>query len=246
MNSNHPLAGKVALITGGNKGIGKAIASAFAARGASLVLVARGQAELERAADECKKLGSDVLAITADVTQERAVDDAFAQAMKRFGKLDILVNNAGAFDGGPLDELSLEAWDKVMAVNLRGPFLCTRAAFRIMKKQGGGRIINVGSIAAQRVRPHSAPYSTSKHGLWGLTQVTALEGREYGISCGALHPGNTMVERRQASGKVEDAEPMMTAAELAEAAVAMATLAPHVNMLEAIVLPLGQLYVGRG
>jgi NAD(P)-dependent dehydrogenase (short-subunit alcohol dehydrogenase family) len=115
-----------------------------------------------------------------------------------------------------------------------------------MKRQEGGRIINIGSISAQRVRPGSAPYSASKHGLWGLTQVTALEGREFGISCGCLHPGNTMVERRLGSDKLEDQEPMMTVAELAQAAVVMATLPAHVNMLEAIVLPVGQLYVGRG
>src|SRR5262249_52161101 len=150
------------------------------------------------------------------------------------------------FEGGPLDELSVEAWDRVIAVNLRGPFLCTREAMRIMKRQGGGRIINIGSISAQRVRPQSAPYSASKHGLWGLTQVTALEGRAFGISCGCLHPGNTQVGRRQESGKKEDDEPIMTVEELAEAAVLMATLPGHVNMLEAIVLPVGQLYVGRG
>ncbi|TMQ33125.1 MAG: SDR family oxidoreductase, partial [Planctomycetota bacterium] len=92
----------------------------------------------------------------------------------------------------------------------------------------------------------SAPYSASKHGLWGLTQVTALEGRDFGISCGCLHPGNVRVERRQSSGKKEDDEPMMTPEELAESAVLMASLPAHVNMLEAIVLPVGQLYVGRG
>ncbi|HVX60599.1 MAG TPA: SDR family oxidoreductase, partial [Pirellulales bacterium] len=164
---------------------------------------------------------------------------------QEFGRLDLLVNNAGAFDGGPLDELSLEAWDKVIAVNLRAPFLCTRAAMRRMKRQGGGRIINIGSISAQRVRFGSAPYSASKHGIWGLTQVTALEGREHGITCCCLHPGNIQVERRL-TDRVEDAEPMMSVDEIAEVAVLMATLPPHVEMLEAIVLPREQLYVGRG
>jgi NAD(P)-dependent dehydrogenase (short-subunit alcohol dehydrogenase family) len=201
---------------------------------------------LHRAADEVRAAGVDVLAIAADVTDESQVLDLFAHAMEKFGRLDLLVNNAGAFDGGPLDSLSTEAWDRVLAVNLRAPFLCTREAMRIMKRQGGGRIINIGSIAAQRVRPNSAPYSASKHGLWGLTQVAALEGREHGISCGCLHPGNVRVERRVSSGKTEDEEPMMSAEEIARAAVLMATLPPEVNMLEAIVLPLGQLYVGRG
>jgi NAD(P)-dependent dehydrogenase (short-subunit alcohol dehydrogenase family) len=240
------LDGKVGLITGGNKGIGKGIALAFAAEGASLVLVARGKADLDRTAAEIEAKGNHVLALPADITDEFQVEGMFRRAMERFGRLDILVNNAGAFDGGPLDELSTEAWDKVLAVNLRAPFLCTRAAMRIMKRQQSGRIVNIGSISAQRVRPHSAPYSASKHGLWGLTHVTALEGRPFGISCGCLHPGNVLVERRQNSAKTEDDEPMMTPAELAQAAVVMATLPPHVNMLEAIVLPVGQLYVGRG
>jgi len=174
------------------------------------------------------------------------VEDLFARVSREFGRLDILVNNAGAFDGGPLDELSIEAWDRVINTNLRGPFLCTRAAVRLMKPRKSGRIINIGSIAAQRVRPHSAPYAASKHGLWGLTQATALEGREYGVTCGAIHPGNVAVERRQASGRTEDEEPMMTPDDIARVALLMATLPPHVEMLEAIVLPNRQMYVGRG
>jgi NAD(P)-dependent dehydrogenase (short-subunit alcohol dehydrogenase family) len=240
------LTGKVALVTGGNKGIGRGIAQGLAAEGARLTITARGAEALQRAAEELTACGFDILAVAADVTDEHQVRDCFARTMDRFGRLDILVNNAGAFEGGPLEELSTEAWDRVLAVNLRAPFLCTREALRIMKRQGGGRIINIGSIAAQRVRPHSAPYSASKHGLWGLTQVTALEGREFGVSCGCLHPGNTQVERRLGSTKKEDDEPMMTVEELAQAAVLMATLPPHVNMLEAIVLPVTQEYIGRG
>ena len=240
------LTGKMALVTGGNRGIGRGIALALAAEGAALAITARGADDLERVAAELRAAGADVLAVPADVTDEGQVRDLFRHALERFGRLDVLVNNAGAFDGGPLDELSVEAWDKVLAINLRAPFLCTREAMRVMKKQGGGRIINIGSISAQRVRPHSAPYSTSKHGLWGLTQVTALEGRDFGISCGCLHPGNVLIERRRDTGRKEDQEPMMTVEEIAQAAVCMATLPPHVNMLEAIVLPVGQLYVGRG
>jgi NAD(P)-dependent dehydrogenase (short-subunit alcohol dehydrogenase family) len=240
------LVGKVALVTGGNRGIGKGIALGLGLEGASLALVGRDANSLDRTRAEFVARCFQVLPVVADVTDEAQVRAAFAQTIERFGRLDILVNNAGAFDGGPIDELPIEAWDKVLAVNLRGPFLCTREAFRIMKKQGGGRIINIGSIAAQRVRPQSAPYAASKHGLWGLTQATALEGRDFGITCGCLHPGNVAVERRQQSGKTEDDEPMMSVEELAQAAVLMATLPPHVNMLEAIVLPMGQMYIGRG
>lgn len=238
---------KVALITGAGRGIGRAIALAFAREGAALVLTARSEGELEAVAEEAAE-ASEAKAIVhpADVTSEREVDELFARAASELGRLDLLVNNAGAFDGGPLDQLSVEAWDRVLNTNLRAPFLCTRAALRMMKPARSGRIINIGSIAAQRSRVSSAAYTASKHGLWGLTQATALEGREYGVTCGALHPGNVAVERRQASGKLEDDEPMMSPEDVARVALLMATLPPHVEMLEAIVLPHRQLYVGRG
>ena len=243
------LDGQVALVTGANKGIGKGIALGLAREGASLVLAARGRDELESASRQVASLNVPVLAVPTDVAEESQVEALFSETVRRFGRLDILVNNAGAFDGGPIDQLSTEAWDKVLAVNLRGPFLCTRAAFRIMKGQRRGRIINVGSISAQRVRLHSAPYSASKHGVWGLTQATALDGREFGITACCLNPGNVLVERRQEGqreGKEQDVEPMITVEEIAEVAVLMATLPPHVEMLEATVLPRDQLFVGRG
>jgi NAD(P)-dependent dehydrogenase (short-subunit alcohol dehydrogenase family) len=239
------LTDQVALVTGAGRGLGRAIAEGLAREGAQLVLTARSQTDLEQAAAAIEQFGPAPLVLPGDITDARHVERLFSAIGERWGRLDLLVNNAGAFDGGPLDELSIEAWDKVLAVNLRAPFLCTRAALRFMKPQRRGRIINIGSISAQRVRPGSAPYSASKHGLWGLTQVTALEGREYGVTCCCLHPGNVLVERRL-TDKPEDAEPMMTPAEVAEVAVLMATLPAYVEMLEAIVMPAGQLYVGRG
>ncbi|MBL8172085.1 MAG: SDR family oxidoreductase [Acidobacteria bacterium] len=238
------LDGKVVLLTGATGGIGQGIAEAFAAEGARLILTGRNQEKLQALANKLSAL-TDVLAVVTDVTDETQVQAAFRQAIERFQRLDILVNNAGVFDGGPLDELSLAAWEKVLAVNLRGPFLCTREALRIMKPQRSGRIINIGSISAQRVRPNSAPYSTSKHGLWGLTQVTALEGRAFGISCGCIQPGNTDVETL-ADAQRRSGEPVMKIADWVQTAVAMASLPPHVNLLEAIVLPVEQLYLGRG
>jgi NAD(P)-dependent dehydrogenase (short-subunit alcohol dehydrogenase family) len=241
------LAGKVCLVTGSGRGIGRGIARALAGEGATLLLAGRTAAHLEETAAEARSLsGQPAIVQPADVADEGQVEQLFARIIKEFGRLDLLVNNAGAFDGGPLDQLSVAAWDKVINTNLRAPFLCTRAALRIMKPQKSGRIINIGSISAQRVRPGSGPYSASKHGLWGLTQVTALEGRDYGVTCCCLHPGNVMVERRVSSGKVEDDEPMMSADEIAKVALLMATLPPHVELLEAIVLPHKQLYVGRG
>ena len=237
---------KVALVTGASSGIGRGIARGLAHEGARVVLAARREAELRVLEQELTAAGGQALAVVTDVTDEAQVEQLFARTMEHFGRLDILFNNAGAFDGGPLDELSVEAWDKVIAVNLRGPFLCTRAAFRIMKAQGGGRIINTGSISAQRVRPRSAPYSASKHGIWGLTQVTALEGRPYGIVASCLHPGNTRAERFEEQSRQPGAEPYMSVEELAAAAVFMAAQPPHVNVLEAIVMPTGQPYIGRG
>ena len=237
------LDGKIALITGSSRGIGKGIARGMAREGASVVITSRNAESVHATAKELEASGATVLAFPADVTDEAQVEQLFAATMERFGRLDILVNNAGAFDGGPLDELSTEAWNKVIATNLTAPFLCTRAAMRIMKRQGGGRIINVASISAQRVRPRSAAYSASKHGVWGLTPVTALEGREHGIAASCLYPGNTEVERFSAT---TSAEPRMNVDELAQSAVWMALLPPHVTMLEATVLPIQQPFIGRG
>ena len=236
---------KIALITGASRGIGQGIAQGFAREGASLAILARDSDRLSQLAESLSKNGTDVVAITTDVTDEQQVIDAFRQTISKFGRLDLLVNNAGVFDGGPLDKLSLETWERVMAVNLRGPFLCTREAMKIMKDQHSGRIINIGSISAQRVRPNSAAYSTSKHGIWGLTQVTSLEGRKYGISCGCLHPGNVEVETL-AAARLESQEAVMSPEDLAEAAITMAALPPHISMLESIVLPINQPYIGRG
>jgi len=248
------LDGKVALVTGANRGIGKGIARGLAGEGAKTVIAARNAEVLEQAARELEETGAEVLAVPVDVTDEDQVQALFGRIVERFGRLDVLVNNAGAFDGGPVEELSLEAWNRVIGTCLTGPFLCTREAFRIMKGQGGGRVINIGSISAQRARLHSAPYTSAKHGIWGLTQATALEGREHGITVSCLHPGNVLVERRMGENAsrsdsgmtVMDDEPMMSIEEIAGVAVHMATLPPHVNFLEAIVLPTRQLYIGRG
>lgn len=240
------LAGKVCIITGGGTGIGKGIARAFAKEGASLVLAARQVERLGVSADEMRGYGVPTEAVRTDVTDEGQVRALFARTIERFGRLDVLVNNSGAFDGGPIDEISLDTWRKVIDVNLTGVFLCTREAMKVMKGQRSGRIINIGSISSRMPRMNSAPYTASKHGIIGLTKSTALEGREYGISASALHPGNVEVEWRAASTRPSDQEPMMTPDDIAVAALAMAVLPPYANMLDATVLPVGQLYVGRG
>jgi len=237
---------KIAIITGAGTGIGKGIARLFAKEGATVVLASRNQANLEETAAELHTYGATTLVVPTDVTDEAQVQALFDQTMQQFGRVDILVNNSGAFDGGPLEDLSLAAWRKVLDINLTGPFLCSRAAMRIMKPQGGGRIINIGSISAQMARLNSVPYTTTKHGLVGLTKAVALEGRNFGIAVSCLHPGNTMTERRAAGASTVDQEPMMTVDELAMTALVMAALPAHVNLLEAIVLPVQQAYLGRG
>lgn len=185
------LDGKVAVITGASRGIGRGIALSFAREGAHLLLTARTAQGLEATVAAAREFGVRAEVMPGDASQEADVERVFAAVRDRFGRLDLLVNNAGAFDGGLLHELDLATWNKVIGINLTGPFLCTRAALQIMRPQGVGRIINVSSVSAYRVRPTTAAYSATKAALLGLTQVTALEGREYGVTCGCLLPGNT-------------------------------------------------------
>jgi NAD(P)-dependent dehydrogenase (short-subunit alcohol dehydrogenase family) len=238
------LEGKVAIVTGASRGIGKAISIGLAKEGANMVLAARGVAQLH----ETQKavLAHDVKAevVPTDVTHEDQIDNLFAKTMESFGRLDILVNNAGVFMLEPIETLSAELWDSVLAIELRAPFLCTRAAFRIMKKQGGGRIINIGSISASRVRPFTAPYNCAKFGLVGLTHTTALEGREFGITCGCFHPGITGDLTRNAAKEKPD--PMMAYEDTAATVVYMACLPPNINILDLIQIPINQPYLGRG
>lgn len=240
------LSEKVAVITGANQGIGKGIAQALAREGCRLAICARNAEKLATTADELRRNGADVLAVSTDVSNEVEVVAFFAAIDKQFGRVDILVNNAGAFDGGRIDELSMDAWNNVIGACLTGTFLCSREAFKRMRPQGSGRILNIGSISAQRPRAGGVPYAAAKFGTWGLTQAIALDGRPFGITCSCLHPGNVRVERRQESGLESDDEPMMSVETIANAALAMLTVPDDVNFLEAIVLPRDQDYLARG
>jgi NAD(P)-dependent dehydrogenase (short-subunit alcohol dehydrogenase family) len=238
------LEGKVAVVTGASRGIGKAISIGLAEQGANLVLAARTVSDLKETQAAVIKHGVKAEIVPTDVTSEEQIEHMFARTMERFGRLDILVNNAGVFINEPIEQMSTETWDRVIAIELRAPFICTRAAFRIMKKQGGGRIINIGSISAQRVRPNTAPYNCAKFGLVGLTHTTALEGRPFGITCGCLHPGITGNLAKNAQKTPPD--PMMSYETTAATAVYMACQPPDVNILEVIQLPREQPYLGRG
>ena len=237
------LDGKVAIVTGGGTGIGKGIARAFAAEGARVVIASRSEQTLNEVAGE---LGDQVLAMPTDLKVESQIATLFKRTIAEMGQLDILVNNSGVFEGGPIEELSLETWQHVIDVNLTGVFLCTREAMKIMKPAGGGRIINIGSISAQMPRMNSAPYTTTKHALVGLTKSTALEGRDFGVVASILHPGNVLTELRDNSALAQNQEPMMSTDDIAMAALTMASLPLNVNMLEAIVLPVEQKSIGRG
>src|SRR5512141_1703800 len=171
------LTGKIAIVTGASYGLGRGIALALAREGCRAGLAARTPDKLNGVAAEIAAAGGEALAVPCDVGDEGQVAALFKHTMDKWGRLDLLVNNAAVIAGAPLESFPMELWQRALATNLTGPFLCTREAFRIMKPQGGGRIVNIASVAARRVRPDSASYSATKAALWGLTQVAALEGR---------------------------------------------------------------------
>jgi NAD(P)-dependent dehydrogenase (short-subunit alcohol dehydrogenase family) len=241
------MAGRHAVVTGGGSGIGRAIAAAYADAGARVVIAGRS---LQRLRQVAEGIGPTVRPVQADVTDENDVRRLFMTATSDGAPVDVLVNSAGAFAGGVVDDLGLEDWHAVMQVNVTGTFLCAREAFRYMRPRGGGRIINIGSIAGSRARAHSTAYTASKHAVWGLTQALALDGRDDGIAVSCLNLGNTDVERRAdgvaAAGRAEGPEPMMGADHVGRLALLMATVPRDVNLLEATMLPIGQAYLGRG
>jgi NAD(P)-dependent dehydrogenase (short-subunit alcohol dehydrogenase family) len=247
---------RIALVTGAGSGIGRAAALALLAEGWSVVLVGRRADALEQTAAEAGSARSRALALAGDVTDAESVRALFAKTKEVFGRLDLLFNNAGTgAPAVPLEELTLEQWRRVIDVNLTGAFLCTQAAFRIMKEQNprGGRIINNGSLSAHTPRPRSAPYTASKHGITGLTKATALDGREFDIACGQIDIGNagTEMTRRmkdgvlQANGAVAP-EPTMDVGHVARAVVYLAGLPLEANVLFLTVMATGMPFVGRG
>lgn len=240
------LRGKVALITGASKGIGAGIAIALARRGCQVVLTARNQDALQRVVAGINDSGGVAEAIAGDVTSEFDVEQLFAQVVERHGRLDILVNNAGMAISGRIDELSLADWQQVQAVNVTGVFLCSRAAARIMKPQKSGKIINIGSISGQMPRPKSAPYTTSKFAVSGMTKALALELRPFNIAVSCIHPGNVMTDIWASSPDVPEREGAMAVADVAEVVATIAALPDTVNMFETVILPVSQPYLGRG
>ena len=237
---------KVALVTGASRTIGKAIAIALAREGAKLVVAARTPETLDATAEKIRESGSDALVVPTDVRSEEQIENLFKKTIEHFGRLDTFVNNAGIFASAPFDEFPTEKWDDVITTNLRAAFLCSRAAFRIMKAQGGGRIIIIGSVSASRVRPETVSYNSAKFGLVGLTHTIALEGRDHNITCGILHPGVVIRDDMPEHIKKDKSIASMSSEEVAATAVFMACQPPHINILELVQLPKDQPYLGRG
>ena len=255
MDADRPAA-EVAVVTGGGSGIGAAAALALAGDRWTVVVAGRRSGTLDDTVARAADLPGLLDAVPTDVTDPDAVDALFAHTVDRHGRLDLLFNNAGSF-GAParVDEVAVADWDAVVAVNLTGVFLCTRAAFRIMREQtpAGGRIINNGSISAHVPRPHSVAYTATKHAVTGLTRATALDGREHGIACGQIDIGNAATDMtapmaagvRQADGSTAP-EPRMDVDDAARAVRYMASLPLDANVLTMTVMATGMPYVGRG
>ena len=190
----HQLKGKTAIVTGAARGIGKAIATALAREGATVVVVDLNADGAEQAAAEMRQAGFAASGVQADVTQKQSVDRLVQETLSRTGRIDILVNNAGVVSNTPILDLSEEEWDRTLAVNLRGVFVCSQCVGRVMASQRSGRIVNIASLAGKVGAPGQAAYCASKHGVLGLTKVLAIDLAQFGINVNAICPGNTETE----------------------------------------------------
>ena len=246
---------KVAIVTGAGSGVGRAVGLVLLREGYHVSLAGRRKDALEKVVAEAGDARSRALAIPTDVCDPQAIRALFAQTKSAFGRLDLLFNNAGIGAAGLLEDLTVEQWKAVVDTNLTGSFLCTQEAFKIMKDQNprGGRIINNGSISAHTPRPRSSAYTSTKHGVTGLTKSIALDGREYDIACSQIDIGNAatpMTERMvggvlQPDGSMKP-EPRMDADHVGSAVAYMASLPLEANVLFMTVMATKMPFVGRG
>ncbi len=246
---------KVALVTGAGSGVGRAVTLALLRAGYSVALAGRRQDALERTVAEAGEHSERTLVVPTDVCDPEAIRALFAQTQAAFGRLDVLFNNAGIVRNGPLEDLTYEQWQSVVATNLTATFLCTQQAFKIMKRQDpqGGRIINNGSVSAHAPRPDSAAYTATKHAITGLTKSTVLDGRKYNIACGQIDIGNALTDNTakmaqgvpQANGTLA-AEPVMDVEHVAQSVLHMANLPLEANVLFMTVMATKMPLVGRG
>ena len=246
---------KTAIVTGAGSGIGRAVALALIDNGYVVALAGRRREALEQTWEGASDTNQ-ALVVPTDVADPKSVTALFDTIRDQFGRLDLLFNNAGTnAPAVSMEELTFEQWQKVVDVNLTGAFLCTQAAFGLMKTQKpkGGRIINNGSISAHVPRPFSAPYTATKHAITGLTRCTSLDGRQHDITCGQIDIGNAQTEMTarmakgvpQANGELAT-EPTMPVENVANAVVYMASLAPDVNVPFMTVMANKMPLMGRG
>lgn len=244
------LAGKIAIVTGGSGTIGKAIARVLLSQGAAVVISGRNEDRLRKAQTVLKESNpaGPVSILPCDVSNESSVEKFFHTIDEEYGGCDLLVNNAGTMAPGATVDLSGEDFVRVLKANVLGPFLCSREAIKQMKTRGGGRIINVGSISAMSPRPDSAPYTTSKFALLGLTHSLALDCRSFGIGVGIIHPGNVMSNllTPEEMDRREGSEGFIDPNDVANCVLTMADMPVTANVLELTVIPTRQPLVGRG
>jgi NAD(P)-dependent dehydrogenase (short-subunit alcohol dehydrogenase family) len=247
----------VAIVTGAGSGVGAETASALAQAGFSLVLAGRRIDALHETEARIRCAGGDALAVVCDVTDEGSVADLFNTAVRERGRVDVVFNNAGVgMADKDIERVTRDEWDRVIATDVTGVFLCTREAFRVMKLQqpAGGRIINNGSVSAHVPRPNSIAYTAAKHAVTGLTRATALDGRGFRIACGQIDIGNAsthMTDSMRGTGTLQPdgtrrREPTIPAAEVARAVVYMASLPLEANVLFMTVMATAMPFAGRG
>jgi NAD(P)-dependent dehydrogenase (short-subunit alcohol dehydrogenase family) len=247
---------KYALVTGAGGGIGRSASLALAKAGWHVALTGRRSQPLEETARAITALGRKSLVRSCDIGDPNAVKALFAKVTESFGRLDLLFNNAGA--GAPplpMEDLSYEQWKAVVDVNLTGAFLCAQGAISLMKSQTpkGGRIINNGSISAHAPRPNSAPYTSTKHAITGLTKSIALDARKHDIACGQIDIGNALTDMArkmtqgvpQADGRIA-IEPTIDPDEVGAAIAHMASLPLSTNILTMTIMATKMPFVGRG
>jgi 3-hydroxybutyrate dehydrogenase len=221
---------RIALITGGGRGIGRAIALDFASEGASVAVAARTETQVQQVAEEIHtQFNRNAFSVTCDVSSSASVAQMFASVAAHFGRgPDILVNNAGIAESAPLIKTDDELWQRHLAINLSGTFYCTRAALPEMVRGGWGRIINIASIAAKQGAPYIAAYAASKHGVLGLTRTAALEVARNGITVNAICPG--YVDTEMTTRGIENIT-RKTGISEAEAKHAIETMSPQQRMV---------------
>ncbi|GIX06671.1 MAG: 3-oxoacyl-ACP reductase [Candidatus Poribacteria bacterium] len=230
------LHGKQGLVTGAGRGIGRAIALALASEGADLILTARDTIALKAIAERCRReFGVRAEPCPCDLTDDNALDALIQQVEARFGGLDLLINNAGTAEHYPIPEIPIEVWDRTMRLNLRVPFLLTRAFWPAMVRRGGGVIVNIASISGKRASAFNAAYAASKFGLIGFSESCLRAGREVNIRVHVVCPGGVATPLRAKNYPGEDPSRLLRPEDVAEVVRFLVTLPAHVSIPEVVV-----------